>query len=117
MDQIICVDEIEHECKPRLKKRSSTIDVVNCDETVEYSDAGSFCGPHPLHLKGDDDLEVVEGDSIIEGNDDFDLKEMAAGVMRHAEELVRRMLLTVSWTICHFHSLPRFVTYIIICQL
>lgn len=92
------------------KKRGSTIDVVNCDETTESSETGSISGGHLTSPK-DDDVDVVglaTGDGE-EDNELFDFREMAAGAMRHAEELVRRMLLHVSWTICHFHALPKWL--------
>lgn len=93
----------------RKKKRGSTIDVVNCDETTEASETGSLSGishvPKPKH--GDpEEGPPPEGE---EYSDLFDFREMAAGAMRHAEDLVRRMLMHVSWTICHFHSLPRWL--------
>ncbi len=97
-------------CQELKKKRGSTIDVVNCDETTESSESGSLAGGATGHLTSpkDDDVEeaTVEGE---EDNELFDFREMAAGAMRHAEELVRRMLLHVSWTICHFHALPKWL--------
>ena len=92
------------------KKRGSTIDVVNCDETTEASETGSLSGGHLSSIKGDD-VDAEDGPTG-EGEEDselFDFREMAAGAMRHAEELVRRMLLHVSWTICHFHALPKWL--------
>ena len=97
-------------CQELKKKRGSTIDVVNCDETIESSESGSLAGGTAeclTNLKDDDAEEAtVEGE---EDNELFDFREMAAGAMRHAEELVRRMLLHVSWTICHFHALPKWL--------
>lgn len=89
-------------------KRGSTIDVVNCDETTESSESGSLAGGHLTSPK-DDDVDVEGEPTGEEDNELFDFREMAAGAMRHAEELVRRMLLHVSWTICHFHALPKWL--------
>lgn len=98
----------------RNKKRGSTIDVVNvCDETTEgSSETGSLIDSSHLHHhkvkregEEDDDGELVDEDK----DEDFDFREMAAGAMRQAEELIRRMLMHVSWTICHFSSLPRWL--------
>lgn len=92
------------------KRRGSTIDVVNCDETTESSDAGSIdnvlLAPpfKETELANDAVIPVGEEDSEL-----FDFREMAAGAMRQAEELVRKMLMHVSWTICHFHALPRWL--------
>jgi len=47
-----------------------------------------------------------EADEEDEG---FDFREMAVGAMRHAEDLVRRILSRMTWKVCHFHSLPRWL--------
>ena len=86
---------LEANNSPVRRKRGSTIDVVNCEETTECSETGSL-GPV---TKENEDQETEL----------FDFREMAAGAMRHAEELVRRFLIHVSWTVCHFHSLPRWL--------
>jgi len=79
----------------KLKRKPSTIDVVNCDEDPEACEMGSLnCYP-----RENEDLE----------DNDLDLRELAVGAMRHAEEIVRKMLLRVSWTICHFHALPKWL--------
>jgi len=103
-------------CHELKKKRGSTIDVVNCDDTTESSsDSGSvdqlslkgLTGGHLINPKSNDAEEATI--EIEEDNEMFDFREIAAGAMRHAEELVRRMMLTVSWTICHFHALPKWL--------
>ncbi|XP_046447047.1 adiponectin receptor protein-like [Daphnia pulex] len=103
-------------CHELKKKRGSTIDVVNCDDTTESSsDSGSvdqfslkgLTGGHLINPKNDDAEEATI--EIEEDSEMFDFREIAAGAMRHAEELVRRMMLTVSWTICHFHALPKWL--------
>ena len=86
---------LEANNSPVRRKRGSTIDVVNCEETTECSETGSL-GPV---TKENEDQETEL----------FDFREMAAGAMRHAEELVRRFLIHVSWTVCHFHALPRWL--------
>lgn len=102
-------------CHELKKKRGSTIDVVNCDDTTESSDSGSvdqlslqdLPGGHLVISKNVDPEETAI--EIEEDNELFDFREIAAGAMRHAEELIRRMMLTVSWTICHFHALPKWL--------
>jgi adiponectin receptor len=90
--------------------------VVNYDDTTESSsDSGSvdqlslkgLTGGHLINPKNDDAEEATI--EIEEDSEMFDFREIAAGAMRHAEELVRRMMLTVSWTICHFHALPKWL--------
>jgi hypothetical protein len=114
----ICTDEadLSQLCHELKKKRGSTIDVVNCDDTTESSsDSGSvdqlslkgLTGGHLINPKNDDAEEATI--EIEEDSEMFDFREIAAGAMRHAEELVRRMMLTVSWTICHFHALPKWL--------
>lgn len=90
------------------RKRGSTIDVVNCDETTESTESDCQSGDHLSNPKE----EAAEEEPAVEEEEDnelFDFREMAAGAMRHAEELIRRMLLHVSWTICHFHALPKWL--------
>jgi len=102
LDQMNALENIEEKdnvvvpkCFLKIKKRRSTIDVVNYDETTESSENSSLdCFPHE-----NDELE----------DNDLDFRELAAGAMHHAEEIVRRMLLRVSWTICHFHALPKWL--------
>lgn len=125
MDKLLCSNEVRNDAEESnaiqddhqteaafrpIKKRGSTIDVVNCDETTESSDICSLSNV-PLappfkcsELANDAVIPVGEEDSEL-----FDFREMAAGAMRQAEELVRKMLMHVSWTICHFHALPRWL--------
>ena len=95
----------------RIKKRGSTIDVVNCDETTEgSSETGSLVDVPSHRPNGQEEEEDDDDDELgVDKDEDFDFREMAAGAMRQAEELIRRMLMHVSWTICHFSALPRWL--------
>lgn len=101
----VAQDKHQTEAIRAIKKRGSTIDVVNCDETTESIDEASVNNvPIQAAELSEDVVVPVEEDTEL-----FDFREMAAGAMRHAEELVRKMLMHVSWTICHFHALPRWL--------
>jgi len=99
LDKIYTETIEENEIVPssplKTRRKLSTVDVVNYDENGDACEMNSLdCFPQEH-----EDLE----------DNDLDLRELAMGAMRHAEEIVRKMLMRVSWTICHFHALPKWL--------
>lgn len=84
------------------RERNSTIDVVSCEEIAELSESGSLDN----RLKDGDDKD---GEDKETDENDFDFRELAIGAMRHVEELVRKILINISWTVQHFSNLPRWL--------